>query len=363
MITSPSPVLEPLDTLPRYGFKQKALKAMQPLLYWSGLAPLFARVRLTAPGATILMYHSISTPQLSRWIDPYNSMPAKTFERQIKFLANHRQVVSIDRLVSSLRQGKTVSRGTVAITFDDGYLDNLTVAAPILARYGLPATLYLTTDAIDQNKPQWIDALYTAFCYRTYQRLSLEDFGLQTWRLINPIELRRAYFAIVQYLLDAGLEDRDTLLAAVIARLAPNQSPPRLMMNWQEVRQLKQQFPNIELGAHTVNHLDLNTHSHLAKQEVSGALDRIEAETGYRPQHFAFPYNRYNASAQAAIQSLGMKSAVATSAEPVVRQNPDFYALPRLEATPSMTLVRLRTSGAFPDLSKRLLGRVWTAAY
>jgi peptidoglycan/xylan/chitin deacetylase (PgdA/CDA1 family) len=362
MTTVPSSILNSLDTLPRYSLKQKVLKATQPLLYWSGLAPLFARMR-SAPSTTILMYHSVPTSDLARWIDPCNSMPPDAFERQMAFLARHRNVISINALVSSLRQGVLLPRGTVAITFDDGYLDNLTVAAPILAKYELPATLYLTTGAIDRAQPQWIDALYTAFSYRSCSALSLEDYGLQTWQLTDSSALRQAYFAIVHKLLKAGAEDRQHLMEVVLNQLAPTQKPPRLLMTWEEVRQLRQQFPNFELGAHTANHIDLGTHSHLAVQEIETSLDRIEAETGYRPRHFAYPYNRYNAAAQSAVKRLNLKSAVATCAEPVVRQQPDFYALPRVEASRSMTLLRLRTSGAFPDLSKRLLGRVWTSAH
>ena len=354
--------LHTLDTLPRHSLKRRALKSTQPLLYWSGLAPIFSRLRQT-PTATILMYHSVPTPADYSWVDPCNSMPARVFERQMSFLARRRHVVSLDYLIAALHTQEPLPRGTVAITFDDGYLDNLEVAAPILARYQLPAVVYLATDYIDRGSNQWIDTLYGYFRVRSRQQLDLTDFGLNTWTLVNPLTLRDAYFRIVDQLVTAPVPLRKAILTEVRAQLAPLETAPRLTMTWDDVRRLQQEYPNFALGVHTVNHIDLTTHIDATAWEVQTAVQRVEAETGYRPHHFAYPYNRCNAATRARLKQTSVRSAVTTADDPVVRPNPDIYALPRLEAARSMTLLRLRTGGAFPDLSKQLLGRAWTDAH
>ncbi|MEL6902834.1 MAG: polysaccharide deacetylase family protein, partial [Cyanobacteria bacterium J06606_4] len=142
--------LLPLKATPPPGLKQRAKQTVSQMLYGltygSGLSPLYARLRAQLKGesvATVLMYHSVPEPQEIPWMDPDNCLSSARFEQHMQFLSEHRRVVSLDRLVQALEQGEPIRRGTVAITFDDGYLNNLTVAAPILARYGLPATFYL----------------------------------------------------------------------------------------------------------------------------------------------------------------------------------------------------------------------------
>ncbi|MEO1589841.1 MAG: polysaccharide deacetylase family protein [Cyanobacteria bacterium J06632_22] len=351
-----------LDTLPHHSLKRRALKGIQPMLYWSGLAPAYARLRET-PTATILMYHSVPAPAQYGWVDPCNSMPAHVFEQQMAFLAERRHVVSLDQLIAALNSGESLPRGTVAITFDDGYLDNLEVAAPILEHYQLPAVVYLATDYIDRGSNQWIDTLYGYFRVRSQQQLDLLDVGLRRWTLINPFTLREAYFSIVDRLITAPVSLRKAILSEVRSQLAPLETPPRLTMTWDDVRRLRREYPNFMLGVHTVNHIDLTSHVEATNWEVQTAIARVEAETGYRPHHFAYPYNRCNNETRAQLQQTSIRSAVTTADEPVVRPHPDIYALPRLEASRSMTLLRLRTSGAFPDLSKRLLGRAWTDAH
>ena len=91
------------------------------------------------------MYHSVAKPDAAPWIEPGNRVDPRTFERQMAYLAAERRVVSLSELVDTIADGRALAADTVCITFDDCYRDNLTVAAPILERYRLPATLFLAT--------------------------------------------------------------------------------------------------------------------------------------------------------------------------------------------------------------------------
>ena len=82
-------------------------------------------------------------------------------------------------------------------------------------------------------------------------------------------------------------------------------------------------------------------------------------ETGDRPQHLAFPYNRYNEQAQAQVIAAQLRSAVVATDDPIVRGDTFLYALPRLDAPKSMTLLKSWTNGGFPDISNRIFGRKW----
>lgn len=107
------------------------------------LAP---KPRLPADRAVILAYHSISDREDHFW-----AVPVREFKRQVAYIAAKKYpVVSLGELVRRLKAGE-LPGGAVAITFDDGHRDNLTVAFPLLARYNFPSTVFVETDCIGKT--------------------------------------------------------------------------------------------------------------------------------------------------------------------------------------------------------------------
>ncbi len=97
----------------------------------------------------ILMYHYINDqePLKSRL-----GVSPKAFERQMRFLKEHRyNVLPFEELVNIVRERKKFPPRTVAITFDDGYLDNYTNAYPILKKYRIPATIFVVINRIGKH--------------------------------------------------------------------------------------------------------------------------------------------------------------------------------------------------------------------
>jgi peptidoglycan/xylan/chitin deacetylase (PgdA/CDA1 family) len=97
--------------------------------------------------ALILTYHGV----LQKGSDIYsnrNCVDAAMFNRQMAYLARHYHVVPLPDLVQRLRTGQKLPLYSVAITFDDGFRNNFTVAWPILKKHRLPATIFLTTSFI-----------------------------------------------------------------------------------------------------------------------------------------------------------------------------------------------------------------------
>src|SRR6185437_3528364 len=104
---------------------------------------------------TILMYHRVADVA----VDPWRlAVSPGWFERQMADLARHRSPMPVGELVDRLRRG-TAPKDAVAVTFDDGYVDNLVYAKPILAEYGIPATLFLPTGSVGQPEEFWWDEL------------------------------------------------------------------------------------------------------------------------------------------------------------------------------------------------------------
>lgn len=106
-----------------------------------------------SPTARILLYHRVEDVQN----DPHKLCVGKdNFYNQIKFLKENFNIIPLAKLAQDIRNGQ-VENNTMAITFDDGYADNLYNALPILQEYNVPATIFLTAGYIGQNKPFYWD--------------------------------------------------------------------------------------------------------------------------------------------------------------------------------------------------------------
>jgi peptidoglycan/xylan/chitin deacetylase (PgdA/CDA1 family) len=101
---------------------------------------------------TVVAFHRV-TDQLAA--DGLTCGPAK-FEAFCRFFARHFRVLPLSEQIAACRAGRNVG-GTLSITFDDGYLDNVEVAAPILRRLQLPATFFITTGFIGSQTVPWWD--------------------------------------------------------------------------------------------------------------------------------------------------------------------------------------------------------------
>ena len=187
--------------------KRSLLYAAQAVLHWTGVGALYVRAR-RANGAVILMYHSVAGDDAGRWLDPRSRVCAERFEAQMRYLARRRHVVSMTELVEAIEADGELQAGTVALTFDDGYRDNADVASPILAKHGLPWTLYLPTGYISEGEAQWIDQLHTMFMARTRDELSLDDWGLGRPDLRSSHTSRTAYQPVADRLLGASQGQR-----------------------------------------------------------------------------------------------------------------------------------------------------------
>jgi len=93
----------------------------------------------------ILSYHRVGEPKG----DHVPTVSPESFEQQLAFMARHRyRVLSLAELVDRMEHGQPIGRSSVAMTFDDGYEETASVAAPLLRRFGFCATVFVTPTEI-----------------------------------------------------------------------------------------------------------------------------------------------------------------------------------------------------------------------
>ncbi|MEM9135445.1 MAG: polysaccharide deacetylase family protein [Actinomycetota bacterium] len=290
----------------------------------------------------ILTYHSVLDERWRPWIDPTYGVTARQFERHVAFLAKHRNVISMSELEAYVADGRTPPKGSVVITFDDGYLNNLTTAAPILARAGLPATFYLATGYVSERRNQWIDTVFVAFRRRRLHHL---EFGGHRYDLGAWSDEQRAHAALCNTLLPASLPERREILDDVRRQLKPDARPPALTMGWRDVQALKAFSADFEFGAHTRHHLDLSALPRdEVKVEVADSVADVEDELDQEVRHFSYPFGRLDSSGGEVIRELGLSSAVLTEPAGAIGAGSNLHALPRQTARGRQLLFRSRAT-------------------
>ena len=94
----------------------------------------------------VLTYHRVAKPNDTPTLEPrlISTTPAM-FAQQMRYLARHYAVVSLEDVLHAVTTGMRLPKRAVLITFDDAYRDVGDIAWPILQRYQLPATLFVPT--------------------------------------------------------------------------------------------------------------------------------------------------------------------------------------------------------------------------
>jgi peptidoglycan/xylan/chitin deacetylase (PgdA/CDA1 family) len=266
---------------------RKLRSALRGLAARSGLLGAALAVRSAHP--IILMYHGVSADERFDGLRNASELhlPRRTFIEQIRLLRRHRRVIGVAEMAAGLRDGEDL-RNTVALTFDDGYENNVLQAAPILADAGMPASFFLATAYIGTNRWIWTDRIEHAFD-RTSQS-SLEWRGTRL-PLETLAQRREALRAVKSDMKRLAVGARDSELAALGDALgAPTELPAGdyRFMDWSQARRLAD--AGFEVGAHTVNHAILSRLSEQdARTEVLASRDAVIAGTGRCCPVFCYP--------------------------------------------------------------------------
>jgi peptidoglycan/xylan/chitin deacetylase (PgdA/CDA1 family) len=247
----------------------------------------------------------------------------------------------------------------VVVTFDDGYADNLHNAKPLLERYGIPATVFLTTGYVGSEREFWWDelerlllkpgtlpkVLHLRVNGSTYQwKLSeaarySEDTSRRhqrwrAWKDAPPSSRQRLYLSLWQLLGTLGEGERQRVLDELRewAAVQPVGRPIHRPLSLEEVLALKQ-GQLIEVGAHTVTHPTLSALPPDAQRdEIQGSKAELERVLGDPVTSFAYPHggrSDYAAETVDIVREAGFACACSNSAG-IVGQPSDRFRLPRI---------------------------------
>jgi len=313
---------------------------------------LLNRIRnLTANKALVLMYHRIADLTTNPWqmgVSPCN------FEQQLKVLQTKYKLISVADLITQLSQ-KSITPNTVCITFDDGYSDNYLAAKPLLEKYETPATFFISTHYVEQQKSFWWDEL---------ERIILSSKRLPS---ILSITIDKELF-VFQLENDDVLTDelqekqkiwiwteksptrRCELYLALHRRLKPLpynelQSIIREIKDWSEYDKVfkedlpmtNQQLKDIavqplfDIGLHTATHSALPFHNReMQFKEIADNEQSLKDNCEKFARFLAYPFGAYNKATISVVKEQKLNAAFTTMGKPITNSS-DLYQLGRFQ--------------------------------
>ncbi|PYV99683.1 MAG: hypothetical protein DMG89_06715 [Acidobacteria bacterium] len=302
----------------------------------TGSLELAARFRV--PRAAILMYHSVrADPKLGAdWIGPGITHSTRVFAHQMELVGRRFSPVTLDHILLFLIAQKQLPRRAVAITFDDGYLDNLEEAATVLNRLGIPAAFYLTTGLIGQADAPWFCRVRHAFM-KTKRNEWPSSGHQRNWELVAPASRDAALSAAYDLCSRLTKKDQQQAVYAIELELGVEPVLPesRLMMNWDEIRTLRRSGHIV--GSHTLTHP--NT-AHVSQEdalraEIFESKRQLESYLREPVVHFSYPHPalrpQWNAKTLAMTREAGYATAVTTNPGPI-RAHSNPLLLTRINA-------------------------------
>ena len=243
------------------------------------------------PRALILRYHSVQ----ERPDDYANAIgrgiihSSAAFAEQMEWLARNYEPATMDDIAAGLRGERTLPARGVAISFDDGYADNFTIARPILERLGMRGAFYITVDCISPPKMPWFCHLRHAFAHTRRQAWD-GPFAEQTFQLDDPRQRRQAFLAASRSCACRVGSGQQALLERIERELEVEPLAPAepLMMSWEQIRELHRRGHVV--GSHTMSHPNLTyvTADEMG-QEIREAKRRLEENFGAPIRHFSYP--------------------------------------------------------------------------
>jgi peptidoglycan/xylan/chitin deacetylase (PgdA/CDA1 family) len=260
----------------------------------------------------VLAWHNVEPT----WCFPARAAAGRRgLQEQLTFLARVANVIPLGDGLRALGQGAPLPAKSVAITFDDGYRDQLELAVPMLERLGLPATFFLITGLLDRTVRPWWEVLGWIFRRATRDVVLWEG---RTVGLRGEAERRASLYSVSELLKRRDGRARDEAIEELANLCRPADAPREqaMFMDWAGARDLVHR--GFTVGSHSQNHAILAYESEAEQRRDLGVSRRqLTQELGVTVDLLAYPNGTaldYDQTTVAAARDAGYTHAVTTIA-------------------------------------------------
>lgn len=310
-------------------------------------------------GIVVLTYHSVvrDIPQSIHRFEYRNCVTEKQFANQIRFLLKHYSPVRINDLI----EGRyPEDKPGFLITFDDGFLNNLERATPILNEYGIEGCFFISTGLVGHREMIWPEKITYLLMGSNNPVVFLQMGDVHTFKLDTPESRESASWKIRKYLKNANKQEIEKVMKELeeqitdFEELTDAQKQERYaFMSWDDVNKLKNSGQAI--GSHTHNHEVLSTLSGWqSAEELQHSKDLLTKHSGEECTYFSYPNGAagdFNELHKQQLQEIGYRCAM-TQIEGTNFSGGDAFELKRINISQMMT------PAVFEAAVSEFLGRV-----
>jgi peptidoglycan/xylan/chitin deacetylase (PgdA/CDA1 family) len=275
----------------------------------------FTRVLESVPMRPLLMvlnYHRIGDATQTPYDSGIFSATAEEFDAQIAYLKRRFYLTSLEEARGVVAGG--VPPGTsVLITFDDGYLDNYTLAFPILRSHNVQGVFFLPTAFVGTGKLPWWDVIAYIVKHSRKKVIRLQYPEVVAFDLERD-SLPQVIMRILRFYKRSPMEERERFVSALekaCESSRPQDNAERCFLSWDEAREMQQ--AGMAFGSHTHTHQILSKLSpEQAQEELRQSREILESQLNRPIDMLAFPGGRrdtFSAETREMLESAGYRAA------------------------------------------------------
>lgn len=278
--------------------------------------------------AFVLMYHRVITElKSSNHLSQGGIVISKAvFEKQMRFLREHFNVLPLNEFIECIEGRKTFGPNSCLVTFDDGWRDNFQNAYPLLKEMGIPATIFVATDFVGENKLFWQERI-TGLLYGLHEALESEgDVSRYVLRHFPDMAIRRillckrdrvkeeilGYIRMLKGKANEEIDESLQRLTDLTLKVKKKADEERAFLDWDEIKVMAGN--GISFGSHGKSHVILTRLSKCEiEKEALESRELLEKKLGVPVCTFSYPNGDYSEEVTEIVQNSGYRVAFSTA--------------------------------------------------
>jgi len=327
------------------------------LLYYSGVGHLLHLINKLRGKIPVILFHRVSPVPDPCW----SPLTPAQFEKTIRLLSKHYTFCSLDRL---LEIKTSIQKNACCVVFDDGFYDFKLYALPVLVKYNVPVTLFVSTDNTENKYPIWTSTIDNIII-NTNKSKENNEITVGKEKIILKLNSEKDLFntatTIKNSLMNYEIEQRELLIKELKEQLPDGKTPDHPLLSWADLKEIKSMYPaliNIQSHSHTHPFLPaLNKNEIETELETSGNI--LKSKNFNSVDKLAYPIGGYDSrtiDAAKKYYSYAFKVENKSVTLKKINKEPDYlYQIPRFNIHTDNPLETFMFVNGFHSMIKRIL--------
>lgn len=287
----------------------------------------------------VVFWHGVSEKTDS--IVEGESFSVELFVKQIDFLDRNFDIVSIDEFYKRYESGSFTNK-EVVLTFDDGYKNNLEVAAPILKKRGLPFAVFVSAQNVTEQERFYILVPRLAIIGGELEEVEIPSMNYK--RKLTSIAERIECAHEIEYKIKYFSHEKAKQVATELINYIGQDRYKSLckshingeLLTWHDVRKLISDY-NCTIGSHCMDHCICHAKQSLdvVEWQLLESKNLIEKEIGKECKYFAYPNGDFTEETNKLVKKYYMMG-FSTMTEPIVAGSSDTASIGRIGVPSSL---------------------------